>query len=72
MKYDPLERLYNHNYGLSNCVRRKALDDAALTSVKLAAQEHRVSVGTIYKWRRHVGAYETGYNDAVVEMKGVK
>jgi hypothetical protein len=72
MKYDPLERLYNHNYGLSNSVRRKALDDAALTSVKLAAEAHRVSTGTIYKWRRHVGAYELGYADALAETKGVK
>ena len=66
MKFDPLERLYNRNYGLPNSTRRKILDEAALTSVKLAALDHKVSVGTIYTWRRHVRAYEKGYNDAVV------
>jgi hypothetical protein len=66
MKFDPLERLYNRNYGLPNSVRRKILDDAAVGSVKLAAMDHKVSTGTIYTWRRHVRAYEKGYNDAVV------
>lgn len=68
MKFDPLERLYNRNYGLPNSVRRKILDDAAVGSVKLAALEHKVSAGTVYAWRRHVRAYEKGYNDCVVEM----
>ena len=66
MKFDPLERLYNRNYGLPNSVRRKILDDAAVGSVKLAALEHKVSTGTIYTWRRHVRAYEKGWNDCVV------
>lgn len=66
MKFDPLERLYNRNYGLPNSVRRKILDDAAVGSVKLAALEHKVSTGTVYTWRRHVRAYEKGWNDCVV------
>lgn len=70
MKFDPLERLYNRNYGLPNTVRRKILDDAALTSVKSAAAENKVSTGTVYTWRRHVRAYEKGYIDAVLEQKG--
>lgn len=72
MKFDPLERLYNRNYGLPNSVRRKILDEAALTSVKQAAQDHKVATGTVYTWRRHVRAYEKGYNDAVVELAAPK
>lgn len=72
MKFDPLERLYNRNYGLPNSVRRKILDEAALTSVKQAAQDHKVATGTVYTWRRHVRAYEKGYNDAVVEVAAPK
>lgn len=73
MKIDPLERLYNRNYGLANSTRRKILDDAAIGSVKLAAIDHKVSTGTIYTWRRHVRAYEIGYNDAVLStVKGGK
>ena len=66
MKFDPLERLYNRNYGLPNSTRRKILDEAALTSVKQAAQDHKVSTGTVYTWRRHVRTYELGWNDCVV------
>lgn len=73
MKIDPLERLYNRNYGLANSTRRKILDDAAIGSVRLAAIDHKVSTGTIYTWRRHVRAYEIGYNDAVLSTaKGGK
>lgn len=72
MKFDPLERLYNRNYGLPNSTRRKILDDAALTSVRQAAADHRVATGTIYTWRRHVRAYEKGYIDAVVELGSPK
>lgn len=67
MKHDPFERLYNRNYGLPNSVRRKIIDEAALTSVKAAAAENKVSTGTIYTWRRHLRAYELGWNDAVVD-----
>jgi hypothetical protein len=66
MKFDPLDRLYNRNYGLPNVTRRKVLDEAALTSVKSAAAENKVAAGTVYTWRRHVRAYELGYNDGVV------
>lgn len=72
MKYDPLERLYNRNYGLPNSVRRKIIDDAAVGSVRLASIEHKVSTGTIYTWRRHLRAYEKGYNDALVELAAPK
>ena len=72
MKFDPLERLYNRNYGLSNSTRRKILDDAAVGSVKQAAQDNKVSTGTVYTWRRHVRAYEKGYNDAVVALAAPK
>lgn len=72
MKFDPFERLYHRNFGLPNSVRRKIIDEAELTSVKLAAAENKVSTGTIYMWRRHIRAYEKGYMDAVVEQnKGV-
>lgn len=66
MKVDPLERLYNRNYGLPNTVRRAALDTAEATSVKDAAASHKVSRSTVYTWRRHVRAYELGWNDAAV------
>jgi len=72
MKNDPLDRLYNRNYGLPNSVRRRILDDAAVGSVKLASLDHKVSTGTIYAWRRHVRAYEMGYNDAIVELSSPK
>lgn len=65
MKHDPLERLYHRNYGLPNTVRRKILDDAAVGSVRLASIDHKVSTTTIYTWRRHVRAYEKGWNDAM-------
>lgn len=70
MQFDPLERLYNRNYGLPNEVRRKILNDAEATSVRQAAQEHRVAPGTIYMWRRHIRAYEMGYNDALSQKSG--
>lgn len=69
MKHDPFERLYNRNFGLPNSVRRKVIDEAALTSVKLAAAENKVSTGTIYMWRRHLRAYEKGYIDALLETQ---
>ena len=72
MKHDPLERLYNRNYGLPNSVRRKILDDAEVSSVRLAAIEHKVAAATIYTWRRHLRAYEKGYMDAIVEREGGK
>lgn len=68
MKFDPIERLYHRNYGLPNVVRRKIIDEAALTSVKQAAAENKVSAGTVYAWRRHIRAYEKGYHDSIVEM----
>lgn len=68
MKIDPLERLYNRNYGLPNSVRRKILDDAEGTSVRKAAEEHKVSTGTVYLWRRHIRAYALGWNDCVLDM----
>lgn len=68
MMFDPLERLYHRNYGLPNSVRRKILDDAALTSVKQAAQDNKVSAGTVYAWRRHVHAYNMGWVDCVADM----
>jgi len=64
MKFDPLDRLYNPNYGLSNSVRRQIIDAANLTTVKKAAAEHKVSAGTVYAWRKRVQAYERGYEDA--------
>ena len=69
MKHDPLERLYHRNYGLPNTVRRKILDDAAVGSVRLASIDHKVSTTTIYTWRRHVRAYEKGWNDAMENSK---
>jgi hypothetical protein len=72
MKFDPLERLYNRNFGLPNSMRRKILDEAALTSVKMAAAENKVSTTTVYTWRRHVRAYEKGYLDAVIEFNRPK
>ena len=70
MKHDPFERLYNRNFGLPNKLRRKIIDEAALSSVKLAAAENKVSPGTVYAWRKHIRAYETGYMDASIETKG--
>jgi hypothetical protein len=68
MKIDPLERLYNRNYGLPNSVRRKILDDAEATTVRKAAEEHKVGIRTIYLWRRHIRAYALEWNDCVLDM----
>lgn len=64
MKFDPLDRLYNPNYGLPNSVRRRIIDEANLTTVKKAAAEHKVSTASVYGWRKRVQAYERGYEDA--------
>lgn len=72
MHIDPLERLYNRNYGLPNAVRRKILEDAAVTSVKQAAQDHKVAAGTVYLWRRHIRAYQLGWDDCVASAANMK
>ena len=62
---DPLERLYNRNYGVPNTVRRRILNDAEIYGVKDSASRHNVSPTTIYSWRRTVRAYEKGWDDAM-------
>ncbi len=64
MKFEPLDRLYNPNYGFSNSMRRQIINEANLTTVKKAAAEHRVSTAAVYGWRKRVQAYERGYEDA--------
>ena len=63
---DPLERLYNRNYGIPNNMRRRILNDAEIIGVKDAAVQHKVSQTTVYSWRRMVRAYEQGWNDAIM------
>jgi transposase-like protein len=60
MKADPLERIYNHDYGLTNDTRRKIIDDADAEGVRAAAERHNVSTAIIYSWRRSIKAYTNG------------
>ena len=64
MKTDPLERIYNHDYGLTNDTRRKIIDDADAEGVRVAATKHNVSTAVIYAWRRSVKAYTNGDKNA--------
>ena len=60
MKTDPLELIYNHDYGLTNDTRRKIIDDADAEGVRVAAEKHNVSTAIIYSWRRNIRAYSNG------------
>lgn len=48
----------NPNYGLPDSVRRAALADAERIGVKAAAELHKISLASIYNWRKleEVGA----------------
>ncbi len=60
MKADLFERIYNHDYGLTNDTRRKIIADADAEGVKVAAEKNNVSTAVIYSWRRSVKAYTNG------------
>lgn len=60
MRSDPLEHIYNADYGLTNDTRRKIIDDADAEGVKVAAEKHRVSTAVIYSWKRSVKVYSNG------------
>lgn len=60
MRSDPLEHIYNADYGLTNDTRRKIIDDADAEGVKVAAEKHNVSTAVIYSWKRSVKAYSNG------------
>jgi len=62
MKADPLELIYNHDYGLTNDTRRKIIDDTE--GVKAAATKHNVSTAIIYSWRRNIREYSNGDKNA--------
>jgi len=40
------------DYGLTEEFRRKVLETAGIIGVKAAAAMHRVSMGSIYNWRK--------------------
>ena len=60
MKVDPLERIYNHDYGLTNDTRRKIIADADAEGVRVAAEKNNVSTAVIYAWRRNIKDYNNG------------
>ena len=43
---------YHPEYGLTDEIRLKAINDARILSVKVAAEKNRVSTVSIYKWRK--------------------
>ena len=43
---------YHPEYGLTDEIRLKAINDARIFSVKVAAKKNRVSVASVYKWRK--------------------
>ena len=43
------------DYGLTDDLRLAAVQDAEIISVKQSAALHRVSVTSIYKWRKVLG-----------------
>ena len=45
---------YHPEYGLTDEIRLKAINDARIWSVKVAAEKNRVSSVSIYKWRKRV------------------
>ena len=40
------------DYGLTDCLRLAALQDAERFGVQHAAETHRVGVSSVYKWRK--------------------
>lgn len=60
MKADPLEVIYNHNYGLTNETRRRIIDDADAVGVRAAAEKNNVSTAIIYAWRQNIEKYSKG------------
>ena len=43
---------YHPDYGLTNELRIKSVRDAKAMSVKKAAETNRVSIASIYNWRK--------------------
>jgi hypothetical protein len=43
---------YHPEYGLTDEIRLRAIEDARCMEVKLAAKKNRVSVASVYKWRK--------------------
>lgn len=43
---------FHPEYGLPDDMRREVLRTAELLSVRMAASIHRVSVASVYNWRR--------------------
>ena len=45
---------YHPDYGLPDEIRLRAIKDARVMEVKLAAKKNRVSSASIYKWRKRL------------------
>ena len=45
---------YHPEYGLTDEIRIRAINDARVWGVKIAAEKNRVSDVSIYKWRKRV------------------
>lgn len=43
---------YHPEYGLPDEIRIKAINDARIWGVKIAAEKNKVSVPALYKWRK--------------------
>lgn len=43
---------YHPEYGLTDEIRIKSINDARIWGVKIAAEKNRVSVPSVYKWRK--------------------
>lgn len=50
---------YHPDYGLTDEFRKRVLDYAKITSVKIAAEEFNLHVSTIYYWRKAAKEFAT-------------
>ena len=50
--FEKLNKVYTKDYGLGDDYRIHAVIDSLLYGVEAAAKKRRVSVSSIYKWRR--------------------
>ena len=50
--FEQLNKVYTKDYGLGDDYRIHAVIDSLLYGVEKAAKKRRVSVSSIYKWRR--------------------
>lgn len=49
-----MKSTYHPDYGLGDRIRGDVLADAMTMGIKAAAAKHRVSVSSVYRWRRDV------------------